>query len=94
MQAARVAAIAGAPALSSTTVLPAAASACRQRGMELMGDHSVSFARVMFQDFRFLGFQVCFLCAVPFIDNFGATCGVVSEFSSSAYPLISLLLMC
>lgn len=44
-----------------------------------MGDHSrasrVSFARVMFGNFLFLGFQVCLLCAVLFTDSFGATYG-------------------
>lgn len=93
-----VTATAGTPALGNASVLPAAASPCRQRGMELMGDHSrapsVSFARVMFWNFRFLGFQVCLLCALLFIDSFGAMYGVVSRFSSSAYSLTSLLLTC
>lgn len=93
-----VTATAGTPALGSAGVLPAAGSPCKQRGVELMGDHSrassVSFARVTFGNFLFLGLQVCLLCAVLFIDNFGATYGVVSKFSSSAYSLTSLLLMC
>lgn len=71
-----VTAIAGLSARCSISELPATVSVCKQRGMELIGNHSsvfsVSFARVVFGNFLFLGSQVCLLCAVFFTDDLGA----------------------
>lgn len=81
----RCAAIAGLSALYNIGNVPATVSLCKQRGMELIGNHSsvfgVSFARDTFGNFLLLGCQVCLLCAVFFIDNLGAAYVVVFKFS-------------